>query len=248
MAVDLSPNCLLQWKMNDDAANADIIDTSGNGRDGEYWKGFAPENTENHSVAGKVNTALNFPDVDTEMAIAQDIIPGGYPKVIAAWIKTSASGAEQPIGTLGDVPSVNYLGTSVEANGKISIWAENAGGRASSESAGTYNDGAWHLVIAVFQGASNRKLYVDNVLVATNTTIKGMTWASMYIANHYADSFDGDMDIICIFNKVLSADERAFLWNGGDGTESLIESAYEYSDYKAVERGIMRGVLRGVLQ
>jgi len=47
--------CVGHWKMNDNAADTIVEDISGNGNDGT-----AQRNTEDMSVAGKINEALSF--------------------------------------------------------------------------------------------------------------------------------------------------------------------------------------------
>ena len=49
------------------------------------------------------------------------------------------------------------------------------------------------------------------------------------------------LDCIAAFNKVLSAEEIGFLYNAGNGTESL--TGYEY---RGIDRGVGRGILRGI--
>ena len=61
-------------------------------------------------------------------------------------------------------------------------------------------------------------------------------------------SFVGDLDCLMIFDKLLSVDEREYLYNNGDGVESLVEGEEPppVSDLLLIGRsGACRGVLRG---
>src|SRR6056297_2390593 len=48
------------WKLDDDAANSTVVDTSGNGNDGTFYSNGSEDNTANHSVDGANGRALEF--------------------------------------------------------------------------------------------------------------------------------------------------------------------------------------------
>src|SRR6056297_3432535 len=48
------------WKMDDNAANSTVVDTSSNGNDGTFYSSSTEDNTANHSVDGANNRALEF--------------------------------------------------------------------------------------------------------------------------------------------------------------------------------------------
>ncbi|NOZ06931.1 MAG: hypothetical protein GXP41_11385, partial [Chloroflexi bacterium] len=83
-------------------------------------------------------------------------------------------------------------------------------------SSATYNDGAWHHVVHTFgKGAGKQKLYVDGLLVARGTKSGILTpGASRSFIGYGAGSyFSGLIDDVRLFDKKLSANEVASLFN-----------------------------------
>src|SRR6056297_3246329 len=48
------------WKLDDDAANSTVVDSSGNGNDGTFYINGTEANTEDYSVDGVNGRALEF--------------------------------------------------------------------------------------------------------------------------------------------------------------------------------------------
>jgi len=63
-----------EWKLDDNAANSTVVDTSGNGNDGTFNSGAGQDNTANHSVDGANNRALSFNGVDENVFIGGNSI------------------------------------------------------------------------------------------------------------------------------------------------------------------------------
>jgi len=64
MPVDLTADCLAQWKMNDNTANTVVIDYSGNGHNGTFTDATGNPFTNQHDAVGKINGALDFDGAD----------------------------------------------------------------------------------------------------------------------------------------------------------------------------------------
>jgi hypothetical protein len=86
----------------------------------------------------------------------------------------------------------------------------------------TIEVGQWYFIVLTTNG-TNYNLYLDNVSEGSNNSI-GISLSDVMFstsASFVQWRWHGRLDCIGIFDKVLNADERAFLWNDGEGTERL---------------------------
>ena len=60
------------WKLDDNAANSTVVDTSGNGNDGTFYSSSTEDNTANHSVDGANGRALEFDGVDDYVEVVDN--------------------------------------------------------------------------------------------------------------------------------------------------------------------------------
>lgn len=170
---------------------------------------------------GNANKAYSFDGVDDKM----NIYPAGnFDEATSftfnAWVNTTGTGGSANIirtengnGSWGWF--VRFLG-----NGKIQIW-EGTYYTYTVESANAYNDGNWHMVTFVRDVINLRgTLYVDGNPVCNYTMSNGAqtltpSWENNY---HYLGSygggeyFGGKMDEVRLYNKALTAEEVAALY------------------------------------
>lgn len=170
---------------------------------------------------GNANKAYSFDGVDDKM----NIYPAGNfddatSFTFNAWVNTTGTGGSANIirtengnGSWGWF--VRFLG-----NGKIQIW-EGTYYNYTVESANAYNDGNWHMVTFVRDVINLRgTLYVDGNAVCNYTMSNGAqtltpSWENNY---HYLGSygdgefFGGKMDEVRLYNKALTAEEVAALY------------------------------------
>jgi len=131
-----------------------------------------------------------------------------------AWFKTT------------DVPAGNYQNVIFSSNGSPSenifrVGTGVNGGIYLSTSGGDYqygsgfNNGQWHhLVVSLPGNGSGTKIYVDNVLIAT-MTFGAASWSSSnrfsisaeYDATTPTDFFNGQIDEVALYKKILSSSE-----------------------------------------
>ena len=79
------------WKMDDNAANSTVVDTSGNGNDGTFYSDGSEDNTANHSVDGANNRALSFDGDDyIDCGDKSDFDLADTDHTISLWYKTTA--------------------------------------------------------------------------------------------------------------------------------------------------------------
>lgn len=94
------------------------------------------------------------------------------------------------------------------------IFGVYTGGRVTLQSPASYNDGAWHYVVAT-QGPDGMKLYVDGELVASNSTSQAASYVGYWRVG--ADNvgawpnpptsnyFGGAVSDVAFYNTELSA-------------------------------------------
>jgi len=212
--MNLRANCIGLWKMNDNAANKTVVDSSGNGNDGE-----AQQNTEDLHTDGKINGALTFNgSSDFIVATIIDCITKAGTYSFSVWLYQDAT---EQVTIFRNAPASDdrccmiikydvlrfgyYNGTS---------WVSKSGG---------FNTGQWVHAVGINNGGT-LSLYIDNVLqTGEETPFCGINANYIYLGatGLPAIFFNGKMDCIMIFDKALSEEEVAFLWNEGKGREHL---------------------------
>lgn len=209
---------LFQFKMNDDAANT-IVENSF-GADGV----LVGANTEDISVVGKINKALEFTGdyVDSNYAIVKDS------GTLCTWVKPVNTGQSSII-AVGSQASNHrcYLGH----NGSGIYGAGFGDTSYTTISSGiTPTSGVWAWLILMWAG-TDVKLYVDNVLRYRNyLTISGdaKSGLNLFIGAHNtgtaSNRYNGAIDDTRLYGKELTEYQRNTLWNGGSGTEDQLVS------------------------
>ncbi|MCK4578580.1 MAG: LamG domain-containing protein, partial [Candidatus Marinimicrobia bacterium] len=143
----------------------------------------------------------------------------GYPFTLWARFKTdSVSGA---IVYFNDKDAGNIkFGINIDDNGKLVIQAQISASY-SGVSVDAYNDGHWHTVFGLFRSDTDRELFVDGISVATSTNSQSYSAAIDRLSiGRLGDStpsnyFQGEIDLVLVFNRALSTDEIKALASGG---------------------------------
>jgi len=159
-----------------------------------------------------------------------------YPFSLAAWIKASpGAGTDGVIACLSAITDANVqygmyirgIAAGTRA-GHVFVVARNSAGNVSIEFSDDtqtkVDDGAWHLVIAVFRSSMERKLYIDGVaysFVAPGGPVGFDSarvdqwfigrWGNLTSNDAY---FIGDMDEVAIFDYAMTSDEAIAYFNG----------------------------------
>lgn len=243
--VDLSTSCVAHWKMNDNTANTIVIDDSGYSNDGA-----ASENTDQMHVDGKINGGLYFddslhryvqvPDDDSLSFLGEFSISFEVKRETAthtgAILCKSATGNNEYLITFGP----NSLTVILYTDASNFIGA----------SAIHFTTDWTHVMITYDDSKiwSGIKIYFNNVerdttaLVAGTFTGMSNKGANLQIGRfaYYALEFHGIIDNVILFkDHVLTADERAFLYNHGYGTESLKSCARPLVNGSLVGKGLL---------
>ena len=231
--MNLRANCIGLWKMNDNAANKTVVDSSGNGNDGE-----AQQNTNVLHTDGKIKGALTFNGSSDFITIADDTFNSLTVGTLAFWVYVNNLEVQHSIFIACDVTVAGtHLWLFVGIDGYIYFIVRDKGSYKVFQI--TVNPVisvlTWYFVVLV-QDGSAIKLYVDNDLKETEDGTTNIDPGAFFddltgpISNFIGkldrslgphSYWDGVIDCGVIFDKALSDQERAFLWNEGNGREYL---------------------------
>jgi hypothetical protein len=217
---NLVPDCVGHWKMNDDANNTTVVDSTDNGNDGTFNDLSGDPNTNAHSLGGKINNALSFDGTDDFVDIGNVIGTGAYTKT--AWIKRATG------------PFVNNI-VSADTASHAFFAPENYSFRLAAGHNGSWGlvkdsvplaVDTWYFVAVTFDPAvesGKMVLYKNGVEVddANNVPTQSSsttTYIGRFLSGYY---FGGVMDNVTVFDRALSTDEIETLFNNGDGRETI---------------------------
>jgi hypothetical protein len=224
-------NCTGHWKLNDNLPTTTVVDSSGSGNNGTLNGG---DNTEDKSTTGRINSAFDFNGIDDEVVVPNfSIVNSDTDRSISLWVK-AASG--QPLENPGwyrattnlYMYSIDYGNSGSDTN--FVIYDGGNAGVVKIANDDLYDDQWHHVVITVDRANDIMKAYLDGELVDT-TDISGVGDTSSPSGSFYIGSrggtwfFDGLVDNVMTFDKVVSSDEVDVLYNSGTGTE-LVPNTY----------------------
>jgi hypothetical protein len=214
------PDPVGQWKMNDNANNTTVVDSSGNGNDGT-----AQQNTSVLHTNGKINGALTF-DGTTDYVDCGDIDIGTGPRTFAAWVRAdSTSGVTAIIGK--DTGSATTeAGWLYQSSSNILWKLRNPAGSSIRMFTTTLTTGGWHFLVATYD-TTDMHVYFDGVLddgpllgTVPDSVPDNSIPLQIGARGNGAYKFNGTIDNVMIFNKALTPEEIAALYNAGNGTEA----------------------------
>lgn len=241
------PTLIAHYKMNDVLATTVVADETGS-HNGVYTVSSGSANTIDHSVAGKINTALDFPSgiVKGHVVIPDhnNFSPGdgttGTPFSISVWVNmhdaTNFIIANKGVYNTNlewqlEVSAIDFLYWFVADESVASCFI----GQRTNVALTSYEN-KWFNIIVTYDGgilSSGLKIYINAVcvgitvyennagsFVAVENDLSHDVWIGNYNNANYAN---GLIDNIMFFNKELTPDEIKRLDNNGHGTEILAE-------------------------
>ena len=211
---------LAAWWALDDGAGTTVVDSSGNGHDGQTFGDPA-------WVAGVHGGALEFDGVDDRVEMPTTSLAQGFPSfegevTWTVWFKApvgvrSTLIAQDPPG--GAHVSGNRQ-LNVESTGFLRIRANSVGALNSYNSSMAVNDDEWHhaAVTIAFEPIGTNdamKVYIDGDLnsgyeldtVDINSRMAASTDFIFMLGYNAGAPFLGTIDDVAVFGRVLSADE-----------------------------------------
>jgi hypothetical protein len=202
--------------MNDNAANSTVIDSSGNDNDGT-----AQQNTNVLSTAGKIDGALTFNGTSDYVDVGDVVGTGAYTKV--AWVKRDAGDYYNNIVSSGDVWSHALYAPHTRS---FRLCAGHENPFDIVQDSVPLDEGVWYQVAVTFDpnvSSGRMVLYKNGIQVddANNVPIQAAstnTYIGKFVTGYY---MNGAIDNVMIFNRALTAEEIAALYNEGAGTEDI---------------------------
>jgi hypothetical protein len=198
---------------------------------GVRYDAFGPNHlTDNNTVgytAGKVNNAANFVAANLEYleitdAAQQGLKFGDSDFTIACWVKLATVSAYRFFITKSTDPSA-YEYALDHTGSAYRFYCKNATTLTPVTGFGAAT-GAWAFVVGWHNSvANNVNLQVNNATPVSASHTGGCQATSApvrlgaYGSSSGANFMDGAIDEIAVWNRVLTADEKTELYNGGAG-------------------------------
>jgi len=154
------------------------------------------------------------------------IMPLNSPLSISVWCKTTQSSSSDLLSNNNGSAKYGYI---VQIISNYAIFTLNRGtsgtNNVSLSSNTVVNNGSWHHIVCTWTGdttTNGAKIYVDNVLKSSATAHGTITKTSynLNMGKNWESSpsyYTGQLAGVRIYNKVLSTDEIATLYNNGNG-------------------------------
>ena len=193
-------------KNNNEGTDTSVTFSSGNGK---FTNGGGYDGSASYSTL----TNKNF---------------SGTTATIGAWVKYTSTATSRMTIFYGQNVAGNEL-WEISANnggsdGKLQCLFRGSGGGSPGQivSSASYNDGNWHLVIGTYNNGTATELFVDGSSLGTSSSSSGDIFTSntqSYIgANNAAgNKFNGSIDDVFLFTRVLSGAEILSIYAAGPG-------------------------------
>lgn len=207
----LTNNILAYYKLDDNLATTNVIDSL-NLNNGTLMGG---NNTEDLSVPGNVNLALDFNGIDDGVNLTTLIIDKDEDFSISVWVNPDQLTASD--NTILSKDSTFLFDFNDET--EIRLRMTSSGTELNYPITEGNFTGVWtHLVIIVNSTISI--LYVNGSQVQTgpgNALIEDVVMLNIGQRNDGSASFDGKIDEVGIWNRTLTSSEITELYNSGNG-------------------------------
>jgi hypothetical protein len=209
-----------------------VEDSSGNDHDG-----LAQQDTDQISVAGKINTAFEFDGATDAVTIPAhtDFAFNSGSFSVAVWLNIDSDGGgnlgrilDKAIGSAGT--GAHLFNTSNEVGGTVLLRGKIDAG-VGTDATVVLDAGialnVWQFVVFVFDG-TDITIYVNATAPAQTQqslvgTVSNNTDSDITVGNIAAlnRGFDGTIDAVMFFSQALDQNDINFLYNKGNGREEL---------------------------
>ena len=216
--VDESP--IAYWTMDDNAANTTVVDSSGRGN-----HGTAQRNTSSLTAAGIIDGALTFNgSSDYVDCGSSTTLQGRQALTVSTWINGSSYAKAMNMIVCGDKKNLDFC-WGLRIDNSVANFFIRAGNYYAATGP-TLSANQWYHIVGVWNrtgGANNLRIYVDGSLAGTATVNADMDANTVYVTigrlyyptiNQY---FNGLIDDVRIYNRVLSETEITALYNQAAG-------------------------------
>jgi Concanavalin A-like lectin/glucanases superfamily len=188
-----------------DMFNGTAYDRSGQGNNGTLTNG--PQRT-----IGKIGQGMQFDGVNDYVVLSDRAYPANYSVSVWLYFKGIVGGNESPFFNIGACYS------TIDNDGTLSYWNNGFAG-SGSFGGGAFPIGSWQQVVVTYDGTVLRAYVNGSSFGNTITSTSECTGASnvFEIGASSAESefFNGLLDDVRIYNRVLTAQEIKRLYNMG---------------------------------
>jgi len=204
--------------MNDNLATKNVIDSSGEGNDGT-----AQQNTEDLHTTGKINGALTFNGTSDRIDIgAVGIFDSEFADnwTAGCWVKRIGIANQQMIFNKYFKQYFQCLAGKLS----VSVYDKNNAQQVDDDM-GTIPLNDWVHIVVTY-GEDTLKAYINGTYSDSFAALGPLTVHSDHIRiGHYNTNlyFEGILDDIRLYNRVLTAGEISTIYNSGTGTEGTID-------------------------
>ena len=199
--VPADTNFLAHYLMNDNAGSTTVLDNKG------MYNGASVRNTSYLHVVGKLDGALSF-NGSSDYVVCN--IRSSSQISVGFWVEFDSLAVEQ------------HMMEFINSNSSIHIggWGDFSFGFALEGSDGIHSGiyptaNVWYHVVATYD-KSEMKLYVNGGLAGTKSWNTGYNFGYIKIGQNLF----GSLDDIRVYDRALTSDDVAAIWNGGSGTEN----------------------------
>ena len=198
------------WTFDGKNMVSNVADSSGQGNNG-LMSGFT--STSSAVTAGKVGQGLKFDGVDDKVTTASEFLSTN-PLTVTAWIKVSSLGGL----SAGRIVDNGTFTVRLDSSNRIAVTNDSSLVAYSANNAFTF--GTWAFVTAVRNSSNQCTIYINGQLSSTadqncGTVTAGSTNVIIGNRNAGGRTFDGVIDDIRIYSRVLSVSEILKIYNSG---------------------------------
>jgi len=207
------------WSLEETTGSA--VDSSGNG-----WTGTL-SGTISQGTGGKLGKAYNFEADSSGYLNFGNTLGSSFGTAdlsVSCWVNI-----ESQVGNRGIVGTWNGENAwwIYTASGTITAVVNWGGSNVQTVSNSTISTAAWHHIVYTADRDGYAKLYIDGALQADSDDISAGSGSNLHTTNelnvgvwgdrYTAVCFDGKIDEVGIWSRVLTADEVSDLYNSGSG-------------------------------
>lgn len=215
----LTDNLVAYWKLDESSGNA--ADSAG----GSYT--LTNNNTITYTT-GKINNGATLTRASSMYFSSTNAIFNiNNSFSISMWVKLVSSPSSNFFGLMSKKYSAGGLSWAfsygdVGGTKRLKMYTEGAGGADSYITPTALNTGQWYHLVAVKNGTTSINFYIDGVkFLATGTIYNTTSGLNSFEVGHgnldASDYWDGMIDEVCIYDKVLSDTEVSILYNNNSG-------------------------------
>lgn len=222
--ADLTTNCESFWKLNE---------TSGT-REDSIGSNDLTSSGAVDSAIGSVGNAANFDNAADQLFITDNasLSFGNEDMSLSFWVYlNTASTSSHIIGKWG-TGGLEYAVYLPSSGGPRFIITHNGASQQFVTSTPALSTSAWHHIVAWHDSVANTiNIQVDNGTIYTTAHSLGLYNGTKAFTlgndSTLGTNFRGRIDSVGVWRRVLTSDERLYLYNSGNGTESLLEYPIE---------------------